>query len=276
MYTLAILLFIAVLETARATENPSDSSTHERSLNRFENAGDAAAKLKEWMSGNFSSIQKSAETPARKQLALPKTWRSDLKEGSSTIEDLYRLLSPWGTPKVELHDDGNFTIVENIEYLMPFEVCRRKLRLEGLTTRKPIICPGWPQQTFFYYSFSGAFEDAFTRLLLIVDATDQIAAVQFVRDSPEELVRPRLVVARRNEWHTFNFVESRSRLLTSVEIDHVVRRGLLRRRQIVQIDSMASSRNPDHPRILERIRLYLPQPIVDLILESVRPAREAK
>lgn len=208
------------------------------------------------------------------------------------MEDLGVLLSPFAQPSADISKAPRIKIFQGVTYLMPYAEARQKLNLiQKVVAKNKVGCPGFPKDSFFHYVFDGNFEGQYNKLYLVVDKADQIVAIQLVAESPkvDQVHAP----YKGTDYHTYNFVTSRSKASKRLWIDHkpafedqygwheyrqingypMPKEGL----NVIRIDSLLM--NPDlttsgsrgsNWKPLEAVRLYLPKPIMELILFNVR------
>lgn len=224
-------------------------------------------------------------------LVLDRTWNSPIQGGSATMEDLGVLLSPFAKPSVITSPSPNLEIYEGVTYLMPYEEARKKLSLTPkIISKNRVGCPGFPRDSFSHYAFDGSFEGHFNKLYIVVDRADQVVAIQLVSESPkmDSINLP----YKETSWHTYNFVNSRTKATKRLWIDH--KQYFLDRNQwteyrstsskrpssdlsLVRIDSLlfnpdltASGSRGNNWKALEAVRLYLPRPMMELILQVIQ------
>lgn len=225
-------------------------------------------------------------------IVLDKGWMTSVQGGSATMKDLGALLSPFAQPSADTSFTPRIQIYQGVTYLMPYAEAKEKLNLiQKVVPKNKVICPGFPKDSFFHYSFSGSFDGHFNQLYIVVDKADQVVAVQLVTEAP----KTDLVDAPYKEtiWHAYNFVNSRTKASRRLWIDH---KPYFQDQQgwreysakysygqpkgpvnVLRIDSLLM--NPDltnsgsrgtNWKPLEAVRLYLPKPVMELILYCVR------
>jgi hypothetical protein len=229
-------------------------------------------------------------------IVLDKGWMTSVQGGSATMEDLGALLSPFAQPIANTDPAPRIKIYQGVTYLMPYAEARDKLKLiQKVVPKNKVVCPGFPRDSFFHYSFSGSFEGHFNQIYLVVDKADQVVAIQLVTEAP----KTDLVDAPYKEtvWHAYNFVNSRTKASRRLWIDH---KPFFQDKQgwreysakysygqpkgpvdVLRIDSLLM--NPDltssgsrgtNWKALEAVRLYLPKPMMELILFCVRSSNK--
>ncbi len=208
------------------------------------------------------------------------------------MEDLGVLLSTFAQPSSDTSKAPRIKLYQNVTYLMPYVEARDQLHLiQKVVPKIKVVCPGFPKDSFFHYGFDGIFDGHFNKLYLVVDKADQVVAVQLVTEAP----KADLVDAPYKEtvWHCYNFVNARTKASRRLWIDHKPffqdERGWKEYSakytygqpkgpvDVLRIDSLLM--NPDlttsgsrgsNWKPLEAVRLYLPKPIMELILFNVR------
>jgi hypothetical protein len=233
-------------------------------------------------------------------IMLDRGWESPMQGGSSKMEELGRLLSPFAKPAPTMNPFPTLEIYSGVTYLMPYEAAKKVLGLnQKVIPKNKMACPGFPKDSFSHYAFDGVFEGHFNKLYLVVDKADQVVAVQLVAESPNrDLVQS---VYREPEWVTYNFVNVRSKASSTVWVDHEVRffepafagsnkwrelradqTGFMPSSQVnlIRIDSLlmnpgkrgSTGRQHDW-KALEAVRLYLPKPMIELVLHCIQGAQ---
>lgn len=208
------------------------------------------------------------------------------------MEDLGVLLSPFAQPSNDTSQAPRTEIYQGVTYLMPYAEAREKLNLlQKVVAKNRVGCPGFPRDSFFHYAFDGNFDGHFNKLYIVVDRADQVVAIQLVTESPkaDQVDAP----YKETVWHAYNFVNARTKASRRLWIDH---KPFFQNEQgwreystkytygqpkgpvdVLRIDSLLM--NPDltnsgnrgtNWKPLEAVRLYLPKPMMQLILFCVR------
>ncbi len=198
------------------------------------------------------------------RLTLAPTWNSPQTGGAKIVADLKRLLSGKGQPALDLSPNPSLILFGQIYYLMPLREAAGILG-KPISPRKNLNCPGFPRDSFFYYSTEGDFGRGFEKLLLVTDSADRIAAVQLVNEHPDESLWLEPAVFSE-QWHAVDFIQSQTQRNTKWRIGHRVEVV----NQVVRIDSELVENDESGYFGLgdskKRVSLYLPQPVVNLIL----------
>lgn len=226
-----------------------------------------------------ASPQSPAKEPA---LKLMGSWNSGGKGGGLVMSDLHELLAAHGRPNVDLAADPSIEIFSRITYLMPVREAALLFN-QRLAARNFLNSPPFPQDSLYYYTFGGSFIEGFNVLVLITDRADQVVAVQLVNEHPEDKARLQ-PAAFSQKWHCYNFVQNRSKASKAWCIG--LQAQLVNR--VAQVDSEVVSIAPERARwmsafegqtaqwegkVRERSRLFLPEPIVNLILKRIQDAK---
>ena len=235
--------------------------------------------------------QTPAPSPQQDGIVLDRGWATPIQGGSATMEDLGVLLSPFAKAAINTAPAPGLKIYEGVTYLMPYEEARKALNLtQKVISKNKVVCPGFPRDSFFHYAFDGNFEGHFNKLYIVTDKADQVVAIQLVSESPK--TDPNAAPYKATDWHTYNFVNSRTKATKRLWIEHkqfYQNRSSWREYSstfpiliandfsLVRIDSLLF--NPDLDdygnrgarwKALEAVRLYLPKPMMELILQCIQ------
>jgi hypothetical protein len=214
-----------------------------------------------------------------------------MQGGKAAMQELATLLSPFAKPIPNTAPSPGLKIFEGVTYLMPFEEARKALNLnQRVVPKVKVIYPGFPKDSFFHYAFDGAFEGHFNKLYIVTDKADQVVAVQLVAGSPkiDQVDAP----YKSTDWHTYNFINSRSKAITRLWVDHKPyfeddrgwqkydpkysyrqpkgEVGLLRIDSLLMDPVDRDGSLDSNWKALEAVRLYLPKPMMELILHCIR------
>lgn len=245
------------------------------------------------------AVSTQAQTPtstAPSGLSLDRGWQTPLQGGSATLHDLGTLLSPFAKPSANLAPSPGLKVFDAVTYLMPLEEAKKVLNLnQRVIPKNKVNCPGFPKDSFFHYAFDGVFEGHFNKLYLVTDKADQVVAVQLVAESPkkDQIDAP----YNPTDWHTYNFVLARSKAIRRLWVDHkpfFLEMDRSKGKEVwndydskytfkqpkgevnmLRIDSLLMDpgrregyRDSDW-KALEAVRLYLPKPMMELILHCI-------
>lgn len=226
--------------------------------------------------------------PGEGTLVLANNWSTPIHGGSATMKDLATLLSPFFQPRPTFTGSKSLVIYERVTYLMPLEDAKKVLNLSTrMAPKNSVGSAGFPKDSFFHNAFDGTFEGHYNKLYLVTDRADQVVCVQLVAESPERS----WVNAPYNEtgWHTYNFINSRSKALSRLWVNHkvsYVERNSWRTYEaksantaptttpdVIRVDSCVIDpikRNGFRDvewRALEASRWYIPRPLGELLLQ---------
>ena len=229
-------------------------------------------------------------------VVLDRLWLTPMQGGSATMKDLGALLSPFASPAANTGPAPNLKIYRGVTYLMPYLEAKKLLNLEQkVVPKNKVICPGFPRDSFFHYSFSGNYEGHYNQLYIVTDKADQVVAIQLVSESPkvDQVDAP----SKPTDWHTFNFVNSRTKGTKRLWIDHKpwfedkkgwheysatnAYRQPKGELEVLRIDTVlldpatvgSSGYRGNGWKPLEAVRLYLPKPMMELILQCVNTSK---
>jgi hypothetical protein len=205
-------------------------------------------------------------------LVLAPTWNDPPLGGEEIIRDLKDLLSGQGQPAIDLKPDSTLVLFGQVYYLMPLKEAVHMLG-KSASPRKSLNCPGFPKDSLFYCTVEGEFGYGFDKLLLITDSADRIAAIELLNEHPRESVwlDPSLF---SEKWRAYNFVQARTKGNAKWRIGHrieAVDRIVRIDSELVDDDEFGYFGLGDSK---ERVSLYLPQPLVNLILFRLEKRKE--
>ncbi len=225
-----------------------------------------------------------------KKISLASTWNSPGQGGELTRKDLASLFGDQGTSSDSTEGDPSVLLFGDVPFLSPLSLAKKRLHLEGVSDSvSKVTTPGLPASSFSAHGFTGIFAGGFNRLNIVTDLADQVVSMQLVDDNPRQRSSD---ITDTNGYHTYNFVNGRSKGTNELVVKHqVVKDGALR--GVVVVDSVlldpnelepgakpakpkssssssgSSSRTPKTAKVNERARWYVPGPLVNLILRCV-------
>ena len=180
------------------------------------------------------------------------------------LDDFAALLDGSAVANVDLNADTSLVIFGQVCYLMP---AREAARIIGKPpgVRRRLNTPGFPKDSFHYYSLPGNFGNGFDQMYLITDSTDRIVAVQLAteRTDKELWLDPQLF---QDQWSTYNFIEAKTKANSKWKVAlRMQKDGRVLRldSELVSSDSSAYFGLGDSK---SRVSLYLPEPIANLVL----------
>lgn len=223
------------------------------------------------------------------KITLAQNWAATGRSGELVRKDLAKLFGDFGSPSEKIEGDPTIEVYPGVTFLMPFNEARKKLQLDsGVGSKTKVGTPGLPQGSFTAHGFSGVFLGGFTRLFLVTDNADQVVSVLLVEENTRTRV-PNETDA--SGYHTYNFIGGRTKGTNDLAIRHEIAKG--GPAGVLVVDSMlvdpndpedrapirlstrsstrvSSTPKPKTGKVLERSRWFVPEPIVNLILRSVR------
>ena len=210
--------------------------------------------------------------PVAGQLTLAPTWNNPQSGGAKILEDLRALLSSQGQPAADLKPDPSLVLFGQVYYLMTLKEAVNILS-KPVSPRKSLNCPGFPKDSLYYYAVDGEFGNGFDKLLLVTDSADRIAAVELVNEHPDESLWLDPAVFSES-WHAYNFVQTQTKGSAKWRVGHRVENV----NRVVRIDSELVA-NDEYGYFglgdsKERVSLYLPQQLVNLILLRLEKLKE--
>ena len=189
------------------------------------------------------------------------------RSGMLPVDDIINLLSDEVSPSSDGMVLGRPAIYGTCAMFDSVPEVLEKLQIPNdVVAKLEVVLPGWPEKSFYYrpYDIPKAKNDDFNRLVLVTDFTDRLVSVLFVDEAPQLIMEtPKLL----KNWHTFDFVESKRRLMTTYIIDHKIRSNL---DDVLQIDSVAfiaSKVTVGEIRLVDRAKWFLPKPLAALLLQ---------
>lgn len=211
------------------------------------------------------SSQKAVADATR--LALAPEWANKPVASNPAWQELRDLLLPYSrTTDTQSGETGELPIIGQIFYRMPVEDAARALNAK-LDEERPVHAPGFPQNSFDYYVLRGDFGAGFDIAILVADGDGRVAALQLSRESPAPAaLNPSLF---RDDWQMLDFVQVKGTTAATRRVGHRV----VARNNVVAVESeMVDSELSGPNRAIARAILYLPQPMVNLILARLENA----
>lgn len=191
----------------------------------------------------------------RPSLSLNSFWNTPMRQNLNRADEVQEIIASNGKPAVDLSFQ-NIKIYKNFRYLMPLAEARETFGLPT-TGKQGVSCPGFPENSFFYYSFDRA-EDGCSQLLLVTDAQDLLVGVQLTDVRPDQ---PRL--GGHTPGHSiYNFIENSAKGKSTWRVAHSAHT----QNRVVHIQSELLDQGG---KCREYSHLMLPQPIVDIIAQRV-------
>ena len=214
-------------------------------------------------------------------IVLKKGWDSAMSDGVATMKELRDLLSGFAKAAPNTGPAPDIEIYKGIRYLMPLKDAVKTLGLgQEVNSKLMVACPGFPFNSLFGFSFHGNFDGGFDTVYIVTDGARQVVAVEFTNVS----VKKTNIVARQSTkgWVTFDFINTRIKGQT----DAAVRHSTDQVGKVLKIDSVfvnpTKSNKPGSSeygapsyayeygvQFMHPTRLYLPQPLAELILYRI-------
>ncbi len=198
-------------------------------------------------------------------LKLSSFWNIPVPASTQKTADLQRLLKEHGTPDDDLTPKLGAELYKGVYYLMPMNQAVEALGLTGSAPRRQLGTAGFPQKSLTYYEYKGSFDDRFDKLLLVTDLDSQVVAIQLVESNPIGVfLRSSIYERPDSSWHLFNLVEGRTKGRSESGVNYRVKRIS---ENMLRIDSEYTNSKRE---TRECNRLFIPQPLVDLILHLIQ------
>ena len=208
-----------------------------------------------------------------RELALSTSWQNGARAIPQSVTDFLNLLNDFGEAKVTLKPARNYYVYRRFEYLSSVAEALKTLG-GGRVTTEALKAPGLPSDSFTGSSVDGYF-DGFERIMLIGDRKGQLVAVQLSDRSDRDVWLRHIWwdekqdykkrVEYSDRWRLVNLFEGRTKGNSAWQLGYAFAQsdGLLR------IDGEMIAGAEWQGRSRERHRTYLPQPIVDLMLQML-------
>ncbi len=195
-----------------------------------------------------------------RDIGLARNLNAPVPERMVMTRELDYLLSQHGTPEINLEPQPEILVFDAIFFLMHIDDALQWLEI-ARPVRRPVVCPGFPEDSMFYYKVSGEYRSGFDRLLLVTDARDQVVAAQLMSEVPRE--HPWLDAGCfEGPWRTYNFIQTRTKPNAAWKVGYKVEAE----RDMVRLDSELIDPDGAPALSLARVSLYMPKPLVNLIL----------
>ena len=195
-------------------------------------------------------------TPA-KGIVLQRDWDSPVQEGDLVVNELSKLLSGSGGPAANLGPAPELDIYRGVKYLTPLKEAVKVLKIKSeVSAKHMVICPGLPSRTLVSYSFNYLDEAGFNEIHIVADKADQVVAIQLYAAQGRKV--PADYLFSDPKYRMYDFINSRAKALTTADVRHKTSGG-----SVVQMDS---DFNDPTGRVNRFTRLFLPKPLVELIL----------
>lgn len=232
--------------------------------------------------------------PSSAAIVLDRNWASPLQGGVVAMKELAFILSPFAQANPNPSPYQGPPIYSGVTYLMPLNDAKVAMNVnQQIAAKNRVAAAGFPKDSLFYYVFDGVYEGHFNKLYIVTDRADQVVCIQLVAENPRrDLLEEDY---RRPDGHVYNLLLSRSKGTSRLWAENTARfedsgkwvryrSGLgsyyntpktpvmvlrVDSSLIDPIDRDGSSRSSNW-RALEASRLYLPRPIIELILHCIQ------
>lgn len=216
-----------------------------------------------------AKVVPKGETTAINNLSLAQNWK-DSPAASRVQKDLSSILGQFGEANVDLNRNDGIIIFNNLTYLMDIKEVFSKLG-ERVPATTPLNTPYFANRSFKCYTISKNFTDGqttFDKIMFVADAKNQLIAVQLVNENPKS----RCLNSRGQNYSMYNIIQNRQKASSTARIDYnvyFVEGGSNTRSDksnVLCIESELTVRERYNYSAKEFVRLYLPVPIVNLVL----------
>lgn len=202
------------------------------------------------------ALGQGSTVPTPAGIVMQSDWDSAVQEGDLTVNELYGLLSRFGSASRNLGPASELEIYRGVKYLMPFKHALKALEISvEVSSKHMVICPGLPHRTLFAYSFDYHGEKGFNEIHVVVDKADQVVAIQLYAAKASGIVG---YLNGHPSYRVYDFINSRAKALTTAKVKHRTRGE-----DIVELES--SFQDPTG-NVFRLTRLFLPKPLVELTL----------
>lgn len=195
------------------------------------------------------------------RLDLAPEWANKPSGPAPAWQELEALLRPYA--RLSTTSSGETTelpLVGPLSYRMLAADAAQALGAR-LGEEAPVLSPAFPKDSFDFYPLRGDFGGGFNMALLIVDGSDRVAAVQLMRHAPGSAA---LSASDYDQaWRMFDFVQNIGTGAGARRVAHRVSS----RDEVILVESEVEETNEEgETHVVARASLYLPQPLVNLIL----------
>ena len=208
-----------------------------------------------------------------KELSLSSYWINGARNMSQSTADFVSLLTEAGSGRFQTKPDRSYTLYRKLTYLMPVADAIKELGLSKVSA-EALKTPGLPADSFTGHSAEGFF-DGFSRIMLVSDRKGQLVALQlgdradrdpwlrqhWWNDNNKYFKR----VEYSDRWRVVSLLDGRMKGSSSWQLGYAIAKedGVLR------IDSELLGGSEYQSRSKERYRVFLPTPVVDMLLQIV-------
>lgn len=195
------------------------------------------------------------------RLDLAPEWANKPSVPAPAWQELEALLRPYA--RLSTSSSGETTelpLVGQLTYRMLAADAAQALGTQ-LGEEQPVLSSAFPKDSFDFYPLRGDFGSGFNMALLIVDGNDRVAAIQLMRHAPGNAA---LSASDYDQaWRMFDFVQN---IGTGSGARRVAHRVSSRDEVILVESEVEETSEEGETHVVARASLYLPQPLVNLIL----------
>ena len=208
-------------------------------------------------------------------LSLAQNWNVNPTASARAKADLVRILGSFGEAKMDLNRNDGIIIYKNLTYLMDVKEAFDKLG-ERVSSFTSLNTPYFANRSFKCFAISKIITDGdtiFNKLILVTDAINQLIAVQLVNENPK--TGRSSMNDRDKDYSMYNIIQNRTKATPNASINYNVYfvgdkysggwQKYDNKSNVLCIESELVSRTT-HYESKEFVRLYLPVPIVNLVL----------
>ncbi len=198
---------------------------------------------------------------------LDRRWNSPMPSGIESAKELASLLSGFASPSENLQEVPGLTIYNGINYLTPLKAAKVALAgviLENSQSRNWLTCPGFPTSSLMIYQFSpkdpkqGFEGNAYDRLFIITDKTDQVVAVELSTENPAKSH----TFNEQPNWRTYDFINYRTKGLNTTKVHHST--SVSGNLMVIRSSFIEANGRPT-----KETKLFLPKPLAELMLTCI-------
>ncbi len=198
-------------------------------------------------------------------LKLGPAWNRPLQTGGAVIRDYSSLLAGRGRPEVDVRPQPGLRLRPGIAYLAQVEEVARAWGVP-LPPGTPVPSPVFPANSFTMHEVNVAVVRDFSKTVLLADAEGHVVGLQALDDASREGLRlPEVLFSPK--WAVHDWVRARQKTGDGQRIAH----RLTAENGVVQIESELADFTGGARLSQTRSILWLPQPVVNLMLSRLPP-----
>ena len=206
---------------------------------------------------------KEDEDVARLLMKFDPAWKQTRADSAGVADEIQKLLRRHAEPTENLSVNSSVYLYKNIRCMMS-AIEAAEILASPLPVRRPVLTPGFPANSLFYYSFAGEYGWA-NNLTLVVDSNDRVVMSQLTDNRPAKASLDPAIYSPN--WDVIDFVTLERRSQGDGLIAHQVRQH----DTVVRITSelAASSEASQNDRMVKaRVALTMPRELAGLILKT--------